>query len=31
MDDMIVKRFVAQKLQEGIKLSDIQTLLADEL
>ena len=31
MDDMIIKRFVAQKLQEGIKLSDIQTLLADEL
>lgn len=31
MDDMIIKRFVAQKLQEGIKLSDIQNLLADEL
>ena len=31
MDDMTVKRFVAQKLQEGIKLSDIQTMLADEL
>ena len=31
MDDMTIKRFVAQKLQEGIKLSDIQNLLADEL
>ena len=31
MDDMIIKRFVAQKLQEGVKLSDIQTMLADEL
>ena len=28
---MIIKRFVAQKLQEGVKLSDIQTMLADEL
>ena len=28
---MTIKRFVAQKLQEGIKLSDIQNLLADEL
>ena len=31
MDDMTIKRFVAQKLQEGVKLSDIQTMLADEL
>ena len=31
MDEMTIKRFVAKKLQEGIKLSDIQTMLADEL
>jgi hypothetical protein len=31
MDDITIKRFVAQKLQEGVKLSDIQTMLADEL
>ena len=31
MDEMTIKRFVAKKLQEGVKLSDIQTMLADEL
>ena len=31
MDDMTVKRFVAQKLHEGVKLTDIQNMLVDEL
>ena len=31
MDEMTVKRFVAKKLHEGIKLSDIQNMLAEEL
>lgn len=31
MDEMIIKRFVAQKLHEGVKLSDIQNMLAEEL
>lgn len=31
MDEMQVKRFVAQKLHEGVKLTDIQTMLVDEL
>ena len=31
MDEMVIKRFVAQKLHEGVKLSDIQNMLADEL
>lgn len=31
MDEMKVKRFVAEKLHEGIKLTDIQTLLVEEL
>ena len=31
MDEMTVKRFVAQKLHEGIKLTDIQNMLVDEL
>ena len=31
MDDMMIKRFVAEKLHEGVKLTDIQTLLVSEL
>lgn len=31
MDEMKVKQFVAKKLHEGVKLSDIQTMLVDEL
>ena len=31
MDEMIIKRFVAQKLHDGVKLSDIQNMLAEEL
>ena len=31
MDEMAVKRFVAQKLHEGIALPEIQKLLVDEL
>ena len=31
MDEMIIKKFVAQKLHEGVKLSDIQDMLAEEL
>ena len=31
MDEMKIKRFVAQKLHEGVKLSDIQNMLAEEL
>ena len=31
MDEMIIKRFVAQKLHEGVKLTEIQTMLVDEL
>lgn len=31
MDEMLVKKFVAQKLHEGVKLTDIQTMLVDEL
>ena len=31
MDEMQVKKFVAQKLHEGVKLTDIQTMLVDEL
>ena len=31
MDDMTIKRFVAQKLSEGVKLTDIQNMLVDEL
>ena len=31
MDEMQVKRFVAQKLHEGVKLTDIQNMLVDEL
>ena len=31
MDDRTVKRFVAQKLHEGVKLTDIQNMLVDEL
>ena len=31
MDEMQVKRFVAQKLHEGVKLTGIQTMLVDEL
>lgn len=28
---MVIKKFVAQKLHEGVKLSDIQNMLAEEL
>ena len=31
MDEMLIKRFVAQKLHEGIKLTEIQTMLVNEL
>ena len=31
MDEMMIKRFVAKKLHEGVKLSDIQNMLAEEL
>lgn len=31
MDEMQVKQFVARKLHEGVKLTDIQTMLVDEL
>ncbi len=31
MDEMKIKHFVAKKLHEGVKLSDIQNMLADEL
>ena len=31
MDDMKIKQFVAKKLHEGVKLTDIQTQLVDEL
>ena len=31
MDEMVIKKFVAQKLHEGVKLSDIQNMLAEEL
>ncbi len=31
MDEMIIKQFVAKKLHEGVKLSDIQNMLAEEL
>ena len=31
MDEMKIKMFVAQKLQAGVKLTDIQNMLADEL
>lgn len=31
MDEMTVKRFVAQRLHEGVKLTEIQTMLVDEL
>ena len=31
MDEMIIKRFVAQKLHEGVKLTEIQNMLVDEL
>ena len=31
MDEMVIKKFVAQKLHEGFKLSDIQNMLAEEL
>ena len=31
MDEMMIKQFVAKKLHEGVKLSDIQTILAEEL
>ena len=31
MDEMQIKKFVAQKLHEGIKLTEIQTMLVNEL
>ena len=31
MDEMKVKQFVAKKLHDGVKLSDIQTMLVEEL
>jgi len=31
MDEMKIKQFVAIKLHEGVKLTDIQTMLVDEL
>ena len=31
MDDMVIKQFVARKLHEGVKLTEIQTLLVNEL
>lgn len=31
MEDMKIKKFVAEKLHEGVKLTDIQTLLVEEL
>ena len=31
MDEMIIKQFVAKKLHEGVKLTDIQKMLIDEL
>ena len=31
MDEMTIKRFVAEKLHAGVRLSDIQNMLAEEL